>query len=103
MTSLDNQAKVRRQGTTVAGTSGFLVGIRRGHIVSELSWSLEHLALGVRSVGVFNLFSHSTGFVSGVRDTNKVTPCDTVERVASSADFTVHLVSSADTVHGRSE
>ena len=50
MTSLDNQAQVRRKRALVAGTSGLLIGVRGREVVGELSWSLEHLSLVIGTI-----------------------------------------------------
>ena len=98
MASLDDQTKVRGISTTVAGTGSLLVGVGCRHVVGKFSGALEHLALRVRSVGVFNFLGHGSGLVDGVGDTDKIAPGNAVERVAGSADFTVDLVSSSDAV-----
>ena len=98
MAGLDDQTQVRRECTTVASTSGLLVGVRGGHVVSELARALEHLALVVRAVLVLDLLGQGLDLVSGVRYTYEVAPGDAVKRVTRSADFTVDLVSAANAV-----
>jgi hypothetical protein len=53
------------------------------------SRALEHLALVVGTVLVLKLLGKGLDLVDGVRDTNKVTPGNAVERVAGGADLTV--------------
>ena len=98
MTGLDHQAQVRRARTAVAGTSSLLIGVRSGHVVRELSGTLEHLSLVVRAVLVLDFLGHGLDFVDGVRDTYEIAPSDAVKRVACGADLTVDLVATADTV-----
>jgi hypothetical protein len=101
MASFDNQAQVRGEGSSVSSPSGLLIGVWRWHVIRELSGALEHFALSVRPVGILNLLCHCPRLVSGVRDTDKVTPCDAVQRMASSAYLTVNLISSSDTARNR--
>lgn len=93
---LDDQAQIRREGTTVASSRSFLVGIRRRQVVAQFAWALKVLSLVVGSIRVLDFFSKSTRFVHGVRNAHKVTPCDTVERVAGGADFAVYLEASSN-------
>jgi len=62
---------------------------------------LEHLTLIVGAVGVFDLLSQRLYLIRGVGNTNQITPRDTVERVARSADLLVDQVTSPDTVTRR--
>ena len=96
VTGLDDQAKVGRKSTTIAGSGSLLVRVRSGEVVGKLSGALEHLALSVRSVGILDFLSHSADLVHGMGDTNKVAPGNAVKRVAGCADFAVNLVSSSD-------
>lgn len=68
MTSFDNQTEVRGEGAAVAGTSSLLIGVRRGEVVRELSWSLEHLALVVWAILVLNLLGQSFYLIHSVGD-----------------------------------
>jgi len=96
MSGLDDQAEVRRESTTVARTCGLLVRIRSREIVGELPWTLEHLAIVIRSVGVLDLFGHGTRFISSMRHPDQVAPGNTIERMASSTDLAVYLVTSTN-------
>ena len=84
----------------VGGTSSLIVGVSTRHVVRELARALEHLALVIRSVGVFDFFCHHFGLIHGVRDTNKVTPGNAVKRMTGGADFFVHQVTSPDAGDG---
>lgn len=53
------------------------------------SRSLEHLSLVVGSVGVLDLLGHGLDLVNGVRDTDQVSPSDSVQRVTSGTHFPV--------------
>lgn len=97
MASLDDQAQVRRERASIAGTGSLFIRVRRGHIIRELSRTLEHLSLIVGTILVFDLLGQTLDLIHSVRDADKVTPSDTVKRVASSAYFTVYLVSTANT------
>ena len=96
MASLYNQTEVRREGAGVTGTSSLLIRVGRRHVVRELSWALEHLALVVGAVGVLDLLGHGLDLIGGVRDTDEVAPSDTVEGMAGRADLAVDLVAAAD-------
>ena len=100
--SLDNQAEVGREGTGVARTGSLLIRVRGRHVVRELSGTLEHLAVVVRTVLVLDLLRHCARLVRGVRHTDEVAPCDAVEGVACRADLAVDLVPSADAKGGGS-
>lgn len=96
MTSLDDQAEIRRQSTGVTRTGSFLVGVWFWHIVGELAGTLEHLALVVGTIFVFHLLGHLLHFVNSVGDANQVTPGNTVEGVASSANLAVDLITTTN-------
>lgn len=53
------------------------------------SRSLEHFSLVIGSILVLDLLSHRLDLIDSVRDTDEVSPSDTVERVACGADLTV--------------
>lgn len=97
MASLDDQTQVGRKGTSITSTSSLLIGIRGGHIVCKFTRALEHLTLAIRTILVFHFLSHHTRFIRSVRYTDKVTPCNAIKRMASRANFTVHLVAATDT------
>lgn len=96
MTSFDNQAEVRGKGTAIAGTSSLLIGVRRGEIVGELSWSLEHLSLVVGAILVLDLLGQGLHLIHSVGDADQVAPGNAVQRMAGGTDLTVYLVASAD-------
>jgi len=96
MASLDDQTQVRRKCTPVCSTRSLFIRIRWRHIIRKFSRTLEHFALIVRSISVFHLLSHSTRFIYRVRDTDKVSPSDTIEGVACSTDLTIYLVTPTD-------
>ncbi len=96
MASLDDQTEVGRESPSVAGTCGLFIRVRRGHVVGELSWTLEHLALIVRAVGVLDLLSHGLALVGRVGDADEIAPGDAVEGMARGADLAVDLVSTAN-------
>ena len=100
MTGLDDQAEVRREGALVGGTCSLIVGVRRRQVVRKLARALEHLALVIGSVGVFDFLCHCFGLIRGVGDTNKVTPGNAVKRMTGGADFLVHQVTSPDAGDG---
>lgn len=99
VSGLHNQAQVWGQCTSVAGTGSLFVGIRCRHVVRELSRTLEHLALVIRTIFVLDFFSQSLGFISGMGNTNKITPSDAVQGMTCSTNFTVDLVATADAVY----
>lgn len=122
MTSLDHQREIRWQGTnhntqsapfstlhlyqrpdspSIPRPRRLIIRIRRGHIIRQLSRPLKHLPLVVRSILVLDLFRHRLDLVDGVGDADEVSPGDSVERVASGADFAVDLVASADATQSR--
>ena len=78
VSGLYNQAKVRRKCSGISSTSGFIVWIRSWHEICQFSRSLKHFAFRVGTVGVFVFFGHYTGFVSSMRDANKITPRNAV-------------------------
>lgn len=97
MTTLDDQAEIRGQSTTVSGTSGLLVLVGRGNVVRELSGALLDLALVVGLGIVFVFLGEGLHLVDSVHDTNKRTPGHTCKRVAAGADLTVDLETTAET------
>ncbi len=100
MTGLDDQAEVRREGALVGGTRSLIVGVRRRHVVRQLARALEHLALVIGSVGVFDFLCHRFNLIHAVRDTDEVTPGNAVERMTGGADLLVHQVTSPDAGDG---
>jgi hypothetical protein len=100
--SLDDQAKVRRESALVRGTGGLFVGVRRGHVIRELAWALEHLALVVGAVSILDLLCQRLDLIRGVRHTDQITPGNAVERVARGANLLVDEVTSPDAVTRRS-
>ena len=103
MTSLGNQTQIGRKSTLVACTGSLFIGVRRGHVIRELSWSLEHLSLVIRTVLVLDFFSHNLDLIYGVRNTDKVTPGNAVKRVTCGTDFTVDLVSTTNAKEDESQ
>jgi hypothetical protein len=97
VTTLDDQAEIRGQSTTVSGTSGLLVLVGRGNVVRELSGALLDLALVVGLGIVFVFLGEGLHLVDSVHDTNKRTPGHTGKRVAAGADLTVDLETTAET------
>lgn len=95
---LNDQAQIGREGTAIRSSRSFLIGIRRWQVIAQFTRSLEVIPLIVGSIGILDFFGKSTSLVGGVRDTDKVTPGDPVERVAGGADFTVHLETPSNTV-----
>jgi hypothetical protein len=100
--SLDDQTKVGRKRALIRGTGSLLIGIRRGHVIRELAWALEHLALVIGTVCVLDFFCHRLDLIRGMGDTDQITPGNAVERVARSADLLVDEVTSPDAVARRS-
>lgn len=100
MTGLDDQAEVRREGTLVGGTCSLIIGVRTRQVVRELARALEHLALVIGSVRVFDFLRHCFGLIHGMRDTDKVTPRNAVERMTGGADLLVHQVTSPNAGDG---
>jgi hypothetical protein len=100
MTGLDDQAEVRREGALVGGACSLIVGVRTWQVVRELARALEHLALVIGSVGVFDFLCHCFDLIHIVRDTDKVTPGNAVKRMTGSADLLVHQVTSPDAGDG---
>jgi hypothetical protein len=98
--SLDDQTEVGRKSSLIRSTSSLIVGIRAGHVIRELPRALEHLALIIGAIGVFDLLGHRLYLIRGVGDTDQITPRNTVERVARSADLLVDQVTSPNTVSG---
>lgn len=96
MPGLDDQTKVRRECTAIAGSRSLFVRIRRRKIIRELAWTLEHLPLVVRTVRVLDLLRHRARLVDGVGYADEVTPGDTVERVARRTHLAVYLIPPAD-------
>jgi hypothetical protein len=99
--SLDDQTKVGRESSLVRSTSSLLVGVRGRHVIRELPRALKHFTLIIGAIGVFDLLGHRLYLIRGVGNTNQITPRDTVERVACSADLLVDQVTSSDTVTRR--
>jgi len=99
--SLDDQTKVGRESSLVRSTSSLLVGVRGRHVIRELPRALKHFTLITGAIGVFDLLGHRLYLIRGVGNTNQITPRDTVERVACSADLLVDQVTSSDTVTRR--
>jgi hypothetical protein len=66
MTSLDNQAKVGRKSTTIAGTSGFFIGVGRGEVIGKLARTFEHLAFVVGAILILELLSKGLDLIGGV-------------------------------------
>jgi hypothetical protein len=79
MTGLDDQAEVRRKGTTVTSPGSLLIGVWRRKVVGQLSWALEHLAFIIWAVRVLNVLSEYTRLISSMRHANQVTPGNAVE------------------------
>jgi hypothetical protein len=102
VSGFDDQAQIRRKCSSIACSCSFLIRIWRREVVREFSWSLEHLSLVVRPVGVFDFLRHSLHLVDGVGDTDKVPPRNSVKRMTCCTHFTVDLVSSTNAVarHG---
>jgi hypothetical protein len=61
---------------------------------------LEHLALVVGPVGVFDFLRHCFGLIHGVRNTDEVTPGNAVKRMTGGADLFVNQVASPDAGDG---
>ena len=101
MTSFDNQAQVRRESTAVAGTSSLLIGVRRGEVVRELSWPLEHLSLVVGAILILDLLGHGLRLVHGVGDAHQVAPGNAVQGMAGGTDLAVDLVAAPDAARAR--
>ena len=102
MASLDDQTKVGRERALIRGTGSFLIGIRRRHVIRELAWALEHLALVIRAICVLDFLCHRLDLIRRMGDTDQITPGNAVERVARSADLLVDEVTSPDAVARRS-
>jgi hypothetical protein len=100
--SLDDQTKVGRERALIRGTGSLLIGIRRWHVIRELAWALEHLALVIGAVCVLDFLCHRLDLIRGMGDTDQITPGNAVERVARSADLLVDEVTSPDAVARRS-
>lgn len=96
MTSLDDQAQVRRKCTRISGPCSLLIRVRRRQIIGELSWPLEHLANVVWAVFILDLLGQSFHLVDGVRDADEVAPGNAVEGMASCTDFAIDLVAASD-------
>lgn len=79
MTGLDDQAEVRRKGTTVTGPSSLFIGVWRREVVRKLSGALEHFAFVIRTVRVLDVLSECTRLIGSVRHANQVAPCNAVE------------------------
>ena len=97
MSSLDDQAEVGRKGTTVTGTSGLLIWVWGREVIRQFSGALEHLAIIIGAVGVFDFLCQSPGLFDGMGDTDEVAPGDAVKGVARSANFAVDLEAATDT------
>ena len=92
MASLHDQAQIGREGASIASPRGLFVGVGSRHVVGELSGPLEHFTLIVWTICVLDLLGHRSSLIHGVRDANKVTPSNAVQRVASGAYFTIYLI-----------
>jgi hypothetical protein len=103
---------------SVTGTGGLLVGVRTWHVVGKLSSgsisnlssifcssitrahdrdlrSLKHFSLVVGSIRVLDFLGHCLDFIHRVRDTDQVSPCDSIQRVTCRADLPVNYSPSA--------
>jgi len=79
MTGLDDQAKVRRKGTTVTSSGSLFIGVCRREVVRKLPGALEHLAFVIWAVRVLNILSECTRLIGSMRHANQVTPGNAVE------------------------
>lgn len=103
MSSLDDQAEVRRKGTTVTSASGLLIWIWTGQIVGKFSRALEHLAIVVGTVGIFDFLCQRSCLFDGMGDTDQVAPGNAVEGVTSSTHLAIDLETTADAGPGEPE
>lgn len=71
VTTLDDQAQIRGQSTTVGGTGSLVVLVRSGNVVGELSGALLDLTLVVGLGVVLVLLGHSLHLIDGVHDTDE--------------------------------
>lgn len=100
VTSLDDQAEIRGQSTTIGSTSGLLVLISGWDIIGELSRAFLDFTLIIGFSVVLVFFGEGSHLISGVRDTNERTPWHTGQRVAAGADLTVDLETTAKAARG---
>ena len=99
MTGLDHQGEIWWVSTGVSGSGLLLVGVRLGHVIGRLSGALEHITDIVGSIGVLKLLGHGLDLSLGVGDADQVTPGNTIERVAGSANLLVNLVTTANAIN----
>jgi hypothetical protein len=74
--SLNDQREINGVGSVVGSTSGVLVGVRGGNVVSELTRALEHLSDIIRSVLNLNISRDLLHLSLGVGDIDEVTVGD---------------------------
>jgi len=96
VTSLDHQGQIWGVSSGVSGTSLLLVSVGAGHVVGGLSRAVKVVTDIVGSISVLVLLSFGLDLGLGVGDTDQVAPGNTVERVASSANLLVDLVTTAN-------
>lgn len=96
VSGLDDQRQVWWVGTLVGSSGSLFVGVRTWDVVGQLTWSLLRVTFVIRFVVVLEFLSHLLGFCVGVGDTDKVSPSDSVKRVAGSTDFSVDLETSSN-------
>ena len=95
--SLDDQRQIRGVSTVVDSACLLLVRIGGGEVIGQFSRTLEHLAGVIGAISDFNLSSQVFGFLLTEANIDQVAVGNTVQAVARSADFLVHLIPTANT------
>lgn len=95
---LGDQTEIGRKSTGVSGPGSLIVGIRSWHVIRKLSRPLEFLPFVIWTILIFDLLSHGLDLIHCVRNSNEITPGDSIEGMAGRADFAVDLVTSSDAI-----